>query len=217
MKKLLPLLMLLLGVALLLASCKDDPPPEPTTARAWAATTTALPTTEPTLPPEETTAEAPPTTTTTKATDEPMTTTDDGTPRRELATPAEIRAEERRASSVLSSLKAGEIDKIVLEQTRPTAGGAERFTYESASPEAVAAWVNVFDAMELSGAQFEFLSGGNLAVYAVAGGSKVELGCLEGGYLTNGRLKTMCRIDNYDALYGDIKSAAALVSNDVVV
>jgi len=218
MKKLLPLLLLLLGAALLLASCKKDPPPEaPTTARtATAATTTATrsATTE-----EPTTEEAtePPTTTTTKATDAPMTATNDGTPRKEIATPADIRAEERRASSVLSSLDGDKIEKIVLEQTRPTAAGAERFVYESASREAIAAWVDLFGAMELSGAQFEFLSGGNLAVFAYVGGEKVELGCIEGNYLTNGKLKTMCRIDNYDALYGDIRSAADMVSGDIVV
>ena len=215
MKKLLPLLMLLLGATLLLASCKKGPPEVPATTKA-RETTKALPATRPVLPPEEPTAETTgPPTTTMEATGEPM--TDDNTPRMEVATPAEIRAEERRVGSLLSSLDTGKIDKIVLEQTRPTAAGAQRFTYESTSKEAIAAWVDVFDAMELSGAQFEFLSGGNLAVFAYADGKKAELGCIEGSYLTNGRLKTMCRIDNYDALYGDIKSAAALVSGDVII
>jgi len=215
MKKLMPLLLLLLGATLLLASCKKDPPEESTTTSTTTAATTTF--TQPATAEEPTTEEAtePPATTTTKATDEPM--TDDGAPRREVATPAEIRAEERRVNGLLSSLDTGRIDKIVLEQTRPTAGGAERFTYESTSKEAIAAWVDVFDAMELSGAQFEFLSGGNLAVFAYVDGKKVELGCMEGSYLTNGRLKTMCRIDNYDELYGEIKSAAAMVSNDIVV
>jgi len=45
----------------------------------------------------------------------------------------------------------------------------------------------------------------------------VELGCIEGNHLTNGQLKTMCRIDNYDALYGDIQKAAALVNREVVI
>lgn len=216
MKKLLPLFIIFLGAALLLASCKKDPPLEPTTARTTTAATTAF--TQPATTEEPTTEEPtePPATTTMKATDEPMTELDD-TPRKEVASPAEIQAEEKRVSGVLSSLDAGKIEKIVLEQTRPTAAGAERFTYESASREAITAWVDLFDAMELSGAQFEFLSGGNLAVFAVVGGEKVELGCIEGNYLTNGKLKTMCKIDNYDALYGDIQSAAAMVSGDVVV
>ena len=214
MKKLLPLLIIFLGAALLLASCKDDPP-EPTTVRTTTAATTAF--TQPATTEEPTTEEATePPTATMKATDEPMTHIDD-TPRKEVASPAEIQAEEKRAGSVLSSLDADKIEKIVLEQTRPTAGGAERFTYESTSREAITAWVDIFGAMELSGAQFEFLSGGNLAVFAYVGGEKVELGCIEGNYLTNGRLKTMCKIDNYDALYGDIRSAAAMVSGDVVV
>ena len=213
MKKLLPLLILPLCAALLLASCKKDPPPAPATTTARE--TTALPASTTQEPATTEEATELPATTTMKETEEPM--ANDETPRREVATPADIRAEERRANRVLASLNAGEIDKIVLEQTRPTAGGAERFMYESTSPEVIAAWVELFDAMELSGAQFEFLSGGNLAVCAYAGTEKIALGCIEGSYLTNGRLKTMCRIDNYDALYGDIKRAAAMVSGDLVI
>ncbi|MCL2494571.1 MAG: hypothetical protein FWE98_02795 [Oscillospiraceae bacterium] len=214
MKKLIPILLLLLCAALLLASCKKDPPVVTTTA----ATTTAREAATVTQPEttEETTMEEtePIVTAPAVATEEPAT---GDMPRVEQASPAEIRAEERRALNLLSSLDTDKIEKIVLEQTRPTVGGAQRFTYESESKEAIEAWAAVFGAMELSGEQFEFLSGGNLAVYAYIGGERVELGCIEGSYLTNGRLKTMCKIDNYDALYGDIQSAAALVNGDILV
>jgi len=214
MKKLLPLLILLLCAALLLASCKKKPPEEPTTTAP--ETSAYTPPTE--LTTEATTAQEtePPATTRMETTGEPMS-YDEDAPRREQATPSEIRAEEKRVQNALNTLKAGRIDKIVLVQTRPTAAGAERVTYESTSPEVIAAWTDIFGAMELSGAQFEFLSGGNLSVYAYTGDEVIELGCLEGNYLTNGALKTMCRIDNYADLYEDIRGAAALVSGDIMI
>jgi len=214
MKKLLALL-LLLSLALLLGGCPAPPPQPPvtTTQEETAPETTAAE-----LTMEETTTEeaSEETAATTEATEgEPVINQND-IPQREQATPAEIGAEERRVKNLLASLDTGRIDKIVLVQTRPTADGARRFTYESTSKDAIKAWVDIFGAMRLSGAQFEFLSGGNLAVYVYSGGKRTEQGCLEGAYLTNGKLKTMCRIDNYSALYDDIKSAAAMVSGELI-
>ena len=135
----------------------------------------------------------------------------------ETATPAEIKSEEQRVEAAISSMDADKISKLVIEQILPTQEGSQISTYESNSQEAIEAWVNLFQRMEIVGVEFEYLTGGNMVVYIVDEQGETRLGCLEGSYLTNGKLKTMCRITNYSDLYPDIQKAAHMVSELIVV
>jgi hypothetical protein len=123
------------------------------------------------------------------------------------ATPGEIQAEEQRMKALITSLDADKITKITIEQMTPNG----MVIQESSAKEAVQAWVNLFQRMELTGVAFEYGAGGNGTVYIHDERGKVRIGCLEGGCITNGGVETMCRIDNYAELSPEIESALQMV------
>jgi len=125
------------------------------------------------------------------------------------ATPGEIQAEEERVKTLIASLDAEKITKITIEQYTPNG----RFVYGSKAKKAIAAWVDLFQRMEITGVAFEYAGGSNAVVYMHDERGKVRIGNLEGSRITNGGVETMCRIDNYVELYPDIESALDMVMN----
>ena len=123
------------------------------------------------------------------------------------ATPGEIQAEEDRVKALIASLDADKITKITIEQMTPNG----MIVKESSSKEAIKAWVDLYKRMEITGVEFDYLSGGFGTVYIHDDRGKISMGYLAGEYITNESLITMVRIDNRAELYPDLERAIEML------
>jgi len=124
---------------------------------------------------------------------------------------ADKTAEEQRVKQLFLSLEAAQIDKIVFEQVTPSDHGI----YESDSKNVIAAWVNLLNAMDISGEQFDFIFGVGVSIAVYIGKEKIALGCFIGDYITSAGTKTMCKISNYAELHDEMVRAKAMVSKSL--
>jgi len=123
------------------------------------------------------------------------------------ATPAEIQAEEDRVKALIASLDAQKITKVTIEQINPNG----RVVSESSSKDVIVAWVDLFKRMEITGVEFEYLTGSFGTIYINDERGKVRIGNLTGGYLTNEGTVTMVRIDNSVELNSEMEKAVGMV------
>jgi len=140
-------------------------------------------------------------------------------PSREIATDFDLLEEEERLNALFASLNESiMVEKIVLRQSRRTPGGVREIVFfESMTSEAIEAWINVFQAMELSVEQFEEIDGiPGLGVYIVENGQKLPLGTIAWSHFNYG-MRTMTVILNFEDLLDDIRHATALVSPDISI
>jgi len=146
-----------------------------------------------------------------------QTNTDEGSPLIQIATPNEIKAEEQRLKSLMSSLDVEKISKIEIEvgiHTRKN--GFQLVAYESDSQETIQTWVDLFQRMEISADQDEIIMGGGMNINVYDKNGKTRIGSFVGGcYIKNSSRKTMCLIDNYDELYPEIQKAVQMVNKKI--
>lgn len=137
--------------------------------------------------------------------------------RRQIATAADKYEEEKRLNALFASLNESiTIERILVQQVQRTSGGGRLAVFQSADSEVIEAWVNVFQAMELSTEQYEYIDSRGLMVYIVANRQVIPLGNILVPFIHNG-MTTMTRIVNFEDLRDDIRHAAALISPDIVV
>jgi|GEM_PF-3292263 len=137
---------------------------------------------------------------------------------RQIATASDKYEEEARLNALFSSLNESIIvERIIIQQIqRGLDGRSVRVGFQSTDDAAIGAWVNVFQAMELSAEQYVPFLGRGFMVFIVTNGQRISLGHIIGPFIHND-MTTMTRIVNFDDLLEDIRHAAALVSPDIII